>query len=113
MLCPKCNGKTKIIDGVNDNIENEKYRKRTCVDCGEIFYTTEFVVIADKNFHKKWNESYRLSKVRLERKINKEQNKDKKRMKKIPEGANTCVFCGRVIPEGGLVCSKCDKEMGF
>ena len=30
-------------------------------------------------------------------------------MKNIMDGANTCVICGRVIPEGSQICSMCEK----
>ena len=42
MKCPKCGGKTKVID--NSRINGDLYRRRRCTVCDHDFYTAETVV---------------------------------------------------------------------
>lgn len=90
MLCEKCKGKTKVIDGCNTD-QNERYRRRICLECGHIFYTVEFIVEEDDKFDYEWRRNYR-------RKPNKEPTK------------STCFACGRKIPDGHIYCKKCDPK---
>jgi transcriptional repressor NrdR len=39
MTCPKCNGKTKVVDSRTD--EDSTERRRECVECGCRFSTVE------------------------------------------------------------------------
>lgn len=39
MYCPKCNGKTAVIDSRADGVS--VCRKRKCKQCGNIFFTSE------------------------------------------------------------------------
>lgn len=41
MICPLCNGKTRVKDCTSDDKKN--YRKRKCQSCGNEFYTVETV----------------------------------------------------------------------
>ena len=66
MICPKCGGKTRVRDNVNNEESNENYRKRVCQECGHKFYTVEFEVETDDHFKKSWSKNYRHS-ARLKR----------------------------------------------
>lgn len=60
MNCPKCGGKTKVTDVVNNFSHNETYRRRKCVTCDHVFYTTESEVdFKDEYFHKLWRANIR------------------------------------------------------
>lgn len=59
MTCPRCGGKVRVIDSVNDPDENEIYRKRKCEDCELVFYTSECEVRADTYFRSKWYRYHR------------------------------------------------------
>lgn len=59
MTCPRCGGKTRVIDTVNSLEESEIYRKRKCCDCELAFYTTEYVVKNDMEFRKTWYGNHR------------------------------------------------------
>lgn len=39
MTCPKCNGKTKVIESITD--DDSITRRRECVECGYRFNTVE------------------------------------------------------------------------
>ena len=39
MICPKCEGKTRVVD--SRGVELNTYRKRECKECGNIFITEE------------------------------------------------------------------------
>ena len=39
MVCPKCGGKTTVIDGTTT--DTKVFRRRKCKVCGELMYTTE------------------------------------------------------------------------
>lgn len=59
MLCPKCLGKTRVIDTRNNIKENEIYRRRICDNkkCGYKFYTVEFTVEENDNFKENLKEA--------------------------------------------------------
>ena len=59
MVCPKCSGKVRIIDNVN--VDNDVYRKRRCVDCKHVFFTTEFEIEYEGVFRDEWNANYRMN----------------------------------------------------
>jgi transcriptional regulator NrdR family protein len=46
----------------NNNDDNENYRKRKCHDCGQDFYTVEFVAEENESFVKAWRKAGRRSK---------------------------------------------------
>lgn len=48
MNCPKCGGKTKVVDTGND--DKRVYRRRECVVCKHRIYTTELVMDGSKYF---------------------------------------------------------------
>lgn len=54
MKCPKCNGKTTVTDNALNTSDNEMYRKRKCLECGHIFYTTEYEVERNYKFSMEW-----------------------------------------------------------
>ena len=41
MLCPKCDGKIKVLDV--RNTKDNTYRKRQCKTCSYVFYTSEHI----------------------------------------------------------------------
>lgn len=61
MLCPKCLGKTRVINTYNNIKENETYRHRICANkkCGYKFYTVEFTVEENDNFNESLREAIR------------------------------------------------------
>lgn len=59
MVCPKCNGKAKVIDTVQDTDNNEIYRKRKCQKCKHIIFTTEFEVRKTPQFKEDWAKYHR------------------------------------------------------
>lgn len=61
MRCPKCNGKTRVIDNVYNPKTNESYRRRECKECGHNFYTTEFEVPVTGEFLDAWSMYHRKS----------------------------------------------------
>lgn len=61
MKCPKCNYKTKVIDGV-DTLNNKRYRKRKCINCGYMFYTSELVTVVSNSFLREWYLNHRSRK---------------------------------------------------
>lgn len=73
MLCPKCEGKTKVVDMSYNYVWDEQYRKRVCTNCGHTFYTAEFEVEEDKRFKKEWNRGYR-KKTKNESEVTKFEN---------------------------------------
>lgn len=58
MICPKCEGKVRVIDSVHTN-DNEEYRKRRCLNCGHTFYTAEYMVFANEEYMEEWREAHR------------------------------------------------------
>lgn len=56
MVCPKCKGKTKVVDVVHNTDANESYRFRKCRHCGFKFYTVEFEVDYDEQFRRNWTD---------------------------------------------------------
>ena len=76
MVCPKCNGKTTIFDNCHVKDQNESYRKRRCIPCGNVFYTIEFEVSDDDRMADIWRENHRLYKFRDE--YNKRQKEAKR-----------------------------------
>lgn len=59
MLCPKCKGKVTIKNTVT-NSSNETYRKRKCLECGNVFYTCEFEVDNNEEFLEEFRAYNRL-----------------------------------------------------
>ena len=59
MVCPKCKGKTLVIDTVKDIDYNEIYRKRRCQNCDYTFFTTEFEVRKTPQFREDWAKHHR------------------------------------------------------
>jgi len=54
MMCQKCKSeKIKTLAEV-DVTWNEIYRKKKCLGCGRIFYTSEFEVEPNERFMKEW-----------------------------------------------------------
>ena len=45
MQCPKCKGDVKVEYTLSD--EEGVYRKRRCLECGHVFYTSELEDSAD------------------------------------------------------------------
>lgn len=66
MRCPKCNGKAKVTDTIN-SAENEIYRKRKCLACGHVFYTTEFEVEQTTEFLHEYRKAYRSNSLEWHR----------------------------------------------
>lgn len=67
MRCSKCNGKTYVVDSRQILKEHERYRRRRCVKCGEIMYTTEIEVEYDKIYAKNWLENCKLTEKKGEK----------------------------------------------
>ena len=65
MTCPKCKGKVKVLDVVNNPNANLTYRKRKCKKCGYEFGTIEETTVMDAAFKKAWHLFYRKSKEEL------------------------------------------------
>lgn len=60
MLCPKCGGKSGVIDTVKNPVDNEIYRQRKCTDCGRVFYSIETKADCNQDFmEEKWHKYYR------------------------------------------------------
>lgn len=62
MICPKCSGKTSVIDGVDGKPNSIKYRRRKCLVCSYIFYTSETVIEYDYDLDVIWHKNYRKKK---------------------------------------------------
>lgn len=63
MVCPKCEGKVRVIDNVSTP-DNEMLRKRVCLDCGEITFSIEHTVSPGTELSelmKKWQEHHRFN----------------------------------------------------
>lgn len=60
MICPHCLKRTRTVDTVHNDSENETYRKLKCGECGEVFYTIEYAVEYDDKFKKTWSDNHRL-----------------------------------------------------
>lgn len=58
MKCSKCGGKVHVTDVVHTS-QNEIYRRRKCVNCGNMYYTTESITRPDSDFLEEWSASYR------------------------------------------------------
>ena len=52
MMCPKCGGKTKVMDSrlAMDQDEEVRVRRRTCESCGHILYTIEYEIDYTQGF---------------------------------------------------------------
>lgn len=61
MNCPKCNEKTTVTDVVLIHTLNEQYRRRKCVACGHVIYTTEFEVKYTDDYATLWNKNHRAA----------------------------------------------------
>lgn len=59
MNCPRCDAKTKVIDTVFNSGHNEVYRRRQCVKCGYMYYTTENIANVTGDFLDNWNRHHR------------------------------------------------------
>lgn len=53
MLCPDCGNKTKVIDSRTDG--KCVLRRRKCVKCGLVFFTSESIERSGEAFHKLFN----------------------------------------------------------
>ena len=62
MLCPKCNGKTRVVDNVKDHENEAVYRKRLCTVCGHEFFTSETIMKMNVNARYLWYQNYRKRK---------------------------------------------------
>lgn len=58
MTCPKCGGKTKVVDVVHNLEDGETYRKRICESCSDKFFTVESEIKYDE-IREEWNEYLR------------------------------------------------------
>lgn len=54
MICPNCDGPTKLTGKVYNGDEDELYRRHKCKKCGNVFFTVEFDVEPDSVFKKAW-----------------------------------------------------------
>lgn len=54
MLCPRCNGATKVCDTRYDKKENEVFRSHICKDCSHEFFTVEFEVEKNDKLVRLW-----------------------------------------------------------
>lgn len=59
MVCPRCGGKIRVVDSVNNTDENETYRRKKCDDCELVFYTTEYEVRRDQQLVYRWHKYHR------------------------------------------------------
>ena len=59
MKCPNCGAKLFVADNVPLPSGDEIYRLRFCKECGEIVYTTEYIVEKTDSFMKSWTENHR------------------------------------------------------
>ena len=73
MVCPKCGGKTTVIDNVFNPETNEHYRKRRCLDCNYLCFTMEFVVEYTRQFDKEWYGHHRINTLKQKRKEKKQK----------------------------------------
>ena len=64
MKCPKCGGRTKVIDTRYPSAD-ETLRRRDCVVCEYIFFTIEYEINDDPRFRKCWKKCSRKSKSRI------------------------------------------------
>lgn len=64
MKCPVCEGKTKVLDVVHGDIDNEDYRRRKCLDCGYELYTAEIEVEYDERYKNNWLRNHRWTERR-------------------------------------------------
>ncbi len=63
MICPYCKSKSIVgYEKRSNNTDNENYRKRKCHNCGQDFYTVEFVAEKNESFIKAWRKAGRKSK---------------------------------------------------
>ena len=63
MICPYRNSKSTVCHETrSNNDDNENYRKCKCHDCGQDFYTVEFVAEENESFVKAWRKAGRRSK---------------------------------------------------
>lgn len=54
MVCPRCGGRVGVTDVVNNEKENETYRRKRCASCHKEFFTVEFEVIENERFRREW-----------------------------------------------------------
>lgn len=59
MKCPKCNGKVRVVDNVDNYGKNENYRQRKCTICKYRFYTVETIAKQADEFIDLWNRYHR------------------------------------------------------
>lgn len=59
MKCPNCGAKLYIADSVLLPSGEERYRIRFCKECGEVVYTTEYIVEKTEAFMRSWAENHR------------------------------------------------------
>ena len=96
MKCPKCGGKTRVRDNVNNEKTNERYRQRKCLECGHTFYTIEFEVDDDTQFRKDWIRNHRhgayINSVKQKpRNIQKKSEVDNKHKQRDITTENVCL----------------------
>lgn len=51
MKCPECGGKTKVIT-VRVDSKNTVHRRKQCLQCNNIFFTKEYMVVMGDEFHR-------------------------------------------------------------
>ena len=59
MVCPRCGGKTLVIDNSFNKELNEIYRKRVCKNCEHTFYSIECFAEYDTDFANAWYKNHR------------------------------------------------------
>lgn len=54
MKCPKCGGRSYVVDAVDNPVQKETYRKLKCKKCDNVFYTVEFEAVRNRRFMRDW-----------------------------------------------------------
>lgn len=75
MKCPKCGGKTTVMQTVTT--DDETHRQKRCLRCEERFYTSEIIVPMSVDFY----DAFAAKRARLK----KEKERKAKRRKKKEE----------------------------
>ena len=67
MNCPKCGSNNlKVIDTISD-LDDEVYRCRRCIDCGNKIYTVEFEVESNDEVRDVFRQAHRDKNARSNR----------------------------------------------
>lgn len=65
MVCAKCESYNVTVSYTVPGKHNVIYRRRKCLDCGNIFFTMEMEIVDNQFFREEWIEADKIKRGRV------------------------------------------------